>query len=449
MESGALPRIRANGRPLGFGYAADLSAPEPTTPASTLERWLESTPRRLLLIAAGVLLLAGASTVLWADAASTFDRPPEWGYTLGRRLVEWLPWVFLFEPIVWIGRLIARWTGRVWLAIALHAPLSLGLALGMAELDGRLSRALLGPPPWEAWREEMRAERGWPERDRSERGGPERDAEGERGRGFRGERRGPWDRFRIERGMLLYWVVLGLGWGAHTYRRNREEERRAAGLELRNTRLERELVGAQLGNLRSQLHPHFLFNALHSIGGQIRERDEQAALTTLSNVGGLLRALLEQGEKREVPLVEELELMERYLDVERVRLGERLAVESHFEPGIGNALVPALILLPLVENAIKHGLAPRAERGHLSLTTRRDADEVWLEVRDDGPGFPAKALGSGGAAEGGRTHIGLRNARERLAAHYGDAAALELSNAEGGGARVRVRIPYHTEEAAP
>jgi sensor histidine kinase YesM len=250
-----------------------------------------------------------------------------------------------------------------------------------------------------------------------------------------------WTRFRTERGVLVYWALLGLGWSVHSYLRTRDQERRAVELELRSANLERELARAQLGNLQSHLHPHFLFNALHSVGGLVRNGEEQAALSTLSNVGGLLRSMLELGERTEVTLGEELELIERYLEVERIRLGDRLKVETTTEPGVAEALVPTLILLPLVENTIKHGIAPRREGGVLSLSARREGDQVVIEVCDDGPGFPPAVLaGSGPASE--RTPIGLSNTRERLAVHCGDAAALELENPAGGGARAVLRLPF-------
>ena len=395
------------------------------------ERWLASAPRRTLLMVAGGLLLASLSAALWVDAAQSFGRPVDWTWILQRRLVEWLPWVLLFEPLVWFSRRLSAWTRSGTLAVLLHVPLSFGVALAMTELDAVLARSLLPDPPWADARV-LDSEGGEPGR----RGRPDSLYRGRSGRG-------PWGRYRTERGILLYWVLLGIGWSVHSYLRNRDQERRAVDLELRSANLERELARAQLGNLQSHLHPHFLFNALHSVGGLVRHGEEQAALSTLANVGGLLRAMLELGSRTELTLGEELELVERYVDVERIRLGERLRVEIAFEPGAADARVPTLVLLPLVENAIVHGIAPRREGGVLSLSARREGAQVLIEVRDDGPGFPAGVLAGGGAASE-RTPIGLANTRERLAAHYGDDASLELENPAQGGARALLRLPLRS-----
>jgi len=415
-----------------------MSAPPsvPSTPAARVahsgpERWLSSPVRRTLLMLGGALLLATLSAALWMDAAESFGRPADWTWIVERRLIEWLPWVLMFEPLIWFARRLNRWTRSGAVAVLLHVPLSFGVALGMTELDAVLADAMMPDPPWAEERGEPRPGPSAPDQGSERRGPRPRSA------------RSMWGRFRTERGILVYWALLGVGWSLHSYLRNREQERRAVDLELRSATLERELARAQLGNLQSRLHPHFLFNALHSVGGLVRNGEEQAALSTLSNVGGLLRAMLELGDRTEVALGAELELVERYLDVERIRLGERLRVETSFEPGAAGAMVPTLILLPLVENTIKHGIAPRREGGVVSLSARRVGDQVELVVSDDGPGFPPAVL-AGDQPESERAHIGLANTRERLAAHYGGAAALELDNPPGGGARAVLRLPFRS-----
>jgi sensor histidine kinase YesM len=242
-----------------------------------------------------------------------------------------------------------------------------------------------------------------------------------------------------------------LGAGSQVHRRTRHEERRAAEFELRAVRLDAELADAQLSSLRAQLHPHFLFNALHTVGGLVREGRDEDALKTLSAIGELLRTTLDQGEKQELRLADELRVARRYLEIEERRFGQRLRLEWAIEEGCGAALVPALCLLPLVENAVRHGVAPRTEGGSVRVTARRAGAELVVEVVDDGPGFPAAVLAGGPQDEGeqARRCIGRANDRARLAMLYGDAQRFELENPPTGGALVRVVLPFRTEPEMP
>ncbi|MCB9915116.1 MAG: histidine kinase, partial [Planctomycetes bacterium] len=239
-----------------------------------------------------------------------------------------------------------------------------------------------------------------------------------------------------------YWALLGVAWGLDSFLRQRNEERERAALALRASRLERDLVEANLSNLREQLHPHFLFNALHSVGGLIDEGRGELAASLLAELGELLRALLDREPEQLAPLGQELELAERYLEIEGARLGERLSVTFREEVDASRALVPSFLLLPLVENAVRYAIAPRPAGGVLEVDVRREGDALVIEVRDDGPGFPPEVLAGEPRGDGERRSIGLANTRSRLAALYGDAAALELTNRVEGGARVRVRLPY-------
>ena len=233
---------------------------------------------------------------------------------------------------------------------------------------------------------------------------------------------------------LLLWLVVVALTHAYDYaRQSQERERRAA-------RLEAQLATAQLGALRAQLNPHFLFNSLNA-ASTLMGRDVRAARGVLGDLSALLRLSLDRMGDPEVPLADELDFLRHYLDVERTRFGDRLDVTIDADPALADALVPPLVLQPLVENAVKHAVSPRPEGGRVRVQARAEADDspggaLVLTVADDGPG-----LAPGGPRPGG---IGLKTTRERLAGLYGDAASLTLDDARGG-LTVTVRLPLHVE----
>ena len=179
--------------------------------------------------------------------------------------------------------------------------------------------------------------------------------------------------------MMTYWAIAGLSQAVLYYRESRDREVRAAQLET-------QLVEAQLAALQQQLHPHFLFNTLHAISA-LMHRDVEAADRTLMRLSDLLRLTLENIGQHEVTLKAELEFLSKYLEIEQTRFADRLTVHYEVQPETLDALVPNLILQPLVENAIKHGVARKTGPGHIDITARRDGDKLWLEVRDDGVGL--------------------------------------------------------------
>src|SRR5688572_5753555 len=213
--------------------------------------------------------------------------------------------------------------------------------------------------------------------------------------------------------MLAYWAAVGVIHAIEYYRESRERQ-------LEATRL-------ALDNLRAQLQPHFLFNTLQSISTLIH-RDQAAADRMLTDLSELLRLSLRNPGSQEVPLRQELEFLERYLEIMRVRFGDRLVITVATGPGVLDALVPSLVLQPIVENAIQHGMADRPDRGHVNVRATRENGALLLEVKDDGRG-----LGPGG--EG----IGLSNTRERLRRLYGADGRLEIVNDKG--VTVRLMIP--------
>lgn len=228
--------------------------------------------------------------------------------------------------------------------------------------------------------------------------------------------------------ILTYWAVIGLSHAVDYYRKYREREVRASQLEA-------QLARAQLDALRMQLQPHFLFNTLNTISVLMNE-DVALANRVLLRLSDLLRLALKNTETHEVALHEELEFLRNYLEIEQTRFHDRLTVKVEVDADAVNAQVPNLILQPLVENAIRHAVAPRATRSFLEIRAVRRNGEVELQVRDDGPGMSPDAV----ITEG----IGLRNTRERLEKLYGPAHSFRLSPAEGGGLQVTITIPFRT-----
>jgi two-component system sensor histidine kinase AlgZ len=196
---------------------------------------------------------------------------------------------------------------------------------------------------------------------------------------------------------------------------------------------------AELRALRYQLNPHFLFNTLNAISTLVAERRNTDANGMLTRLAGLLRATLERGEAHEVPLAEELALTGHYLDIEKIRLGERLALELRVGPDLLQAAVPALLLQPLVENAIRHGIAPRADGGRVRLQVERAGDRLRLHLFNDG--VPSTA------AEEPRPAIGLHNVRERLSRLYGAAHAFDFQLAADGDCRIEISLPFRAMAA--
>ena len=229
--------------------------------------------------------------------------------------------------------------------------------------------------------------------------------------------------------LLAYGAVVGLAHSVHFYRRFREREQRAFLLES-------NLSKARFNTLRAQLHPHFLFNCLNAIAALLR-RDPRLAEATLMSLSELLRLTLSQSERQEIPLREEMQLVERYLEIQQTRFADKLHVEREIEPAALDCLVPALILQPLVENAIRHGIEPAEKSGLVRLTARGGNGKLILTVEDDGVGLV------GGASKNG-TGIGLTNLRARLESLYGTTQALELVPRREAGMLVRAEIPWRT-----
>lgn len=230
----------------------------------------------------------------------------------------------------------------------------------------------------------------------------------------------------------VYWAIIGLQHAVDYYRQARAREVRAARLETR-------LLSSQLQALQQQLHPHFLFNTLHAISTLVH-RDPDKADLMIERLSDLLRITLRKVDVQEVELAEELEYLRAYLDIEQVHFGPRLRIEYRIDAAALDALVPTLIMQPIVENAIRHGLEPLVRPGTLTIEAEADGNLLVLRVRDDGIGF-AKTFTR-------RDGVGLANTRSRLDRLYGEAAALTMREQAAGGVRVDVTIPLRKPATA-
>ncbi len=241
-------------------------------------------------------------------------------------------------------------------------------------------------------------------------------------------------RWRLAPNLVAYGAILGFVIASDASRSARDRERRA-------TELAAQLAHAQLRALRMQLDPHFLFNALNAASMLVRRGRGEQAVEMIAGLGTLLRRTLEAGDAPEVSLRDELALLRHYLDVEQVRFGDRLRVLLDAAPETLDARVPSLVLQPVVENALRHGIERRSEAGTVRITSRRarasegEADRLVLRVEDDGAGID----GAEGIRPGG---LGIANTVERLARLYGDASDFDLRNGAVG-AVATITLPFN------
>jgi two-component system LytT family sensor kinase len=220
--------------------------------------------------------------------------------------------------------------------------------------------------------------------------------------------------------------------------RARQREREASALALHMSRLETQLTEAQLSVLRAQLHPHFLFNALHAISTLIDWRPKEAR-QMLARLSELLRMALDLSEQREVTLARELEWLDHYLELQHARFGERLVANITVAGDAATALVPPLILQPLVENAIKHGIEPRREGGTIQVTAEREGRWLRLRVRDDS---------SAPLVTSARSGVGLRNTRDRLRTLYAEEQQTVLRKLDDGTTEAMIELPWRSAHDA-
>jgi len=235
-------------------------------------------------------------------------------------------------------------------------------------------------------------------------------------------------------GTFMYFTILGCIHAIGYFAEARQREAQAA-------RLAAQVAEARLSALRMQLHPHFLFNSLNAITVLVRDQDTVNAARMLDLLSDVLRQVLRSDQTHETSLSSELSFLERYLAIEQVRFSDRLKVQFDIDPTLMGAAVPAFVLQPLVENALRHGIARRADGGTVNVSARRDGDVLVLSVADDGPG----TAGAGPPEPTTGNGLGLANTRERLTTLYGDHASIELQTRADDrftGTIATVRLPY-------
>ncbi|MEX1181796.1 MAG: histidine kinase [Gemmatimonadota bacterium] len=353
----------------------------------------------VLVMAATCIGLLEAAQVY--AGTSALGRPMPWRTALASTMPSWYLLAALLPAIIWASRKFPLEPGRWRLSLVVHVLVATVFAVFHVTASSWISDAIL----------------------------------------YTG-RQQPWDfRGNISRLLSIYFVVelftyfaLVAGYHAYEYgKRYRERERATALLQLRATRLEANLAQATLDSLRMQLNPHFLFNTLNTISVMALKGERHGVVRMLALLSDLLRLSL-QNTQQVVSLRQELEFLDHYLEIEQVRFRDRLTIERDIEQDALDAEVPSLLLQPLVENAIHHGIARRAGPGTVRLEAGIVTGEVLeLRVLDTGVGL--------GAPAGDSTGLGLSNTRARLEQLYGDRHELELTDRPGGGACVTVRLP--------
>jgi signal transduction histidine kinase len=360
-------------------------------------------PRRLRAV--GLYVAAWTAIALFVASQwllyNLYDAAPEpAGHLLAVALTDWYVRALVAAPVVLLARKVLFRTGSRARAALVHVPASIVFALTKITICWWLGT-------WLPWLQPV---------------------------GFL-----PLLLGEIHLDIAIYWILLVLVQWRESRRRLREREREAGRLALQASELEARLARAQLDSLKMQLQPHFLFNTLHSVSALIHEDDEAADLM-IARLSDFLRLVIEHAGAQEVALVQELDFLQRYLEIQQVRFQDRLHVSLDVAPDALDAMVPNLVLQPLVENAIRHAVEPRSAGGHVRISATRHGEALRLSVRDDGPGLrhgPSPGAG-----------LGISNTRARLEHLYGERQALEIGDHPEGGVLVTVTFPWRLREAA-
>jgi signal transduction histidine kinase len=380
-----------------------------------------------------VVIVCGACLALWTlltlAMAGYFYLAVgfSWEQALRISVRDWAPWALLSPLVFWLTQRLPFERKMIFLSVPGHLA---GCTLAVAACNW-IADWMLPPSPWRNdWQSRRQAG------DPSASSNPSDD----RSRGWPADRRGrkpspgSWFWMRTRSHVPVYWVIVC---GVHAltyYRRSQERERRT--LELASS-----LAQARLQALKMQLHPHFLFNALNAIATLVH-KDPHAADDMIANLSNLLRLALDHSEMHEVSLRKELEFVDCYLEIEQMRLGDRLRVEKHIEPSTLSALVPFMILQPLAENAVRHGIEPMRNPGVVTLRAAREGMFLNITVSNTGTGVFTST------PPVNRPGIGVANTRARLQELYGSTAQLIMQPAGDGGFSVSMQIPLRFEPSA-
>jgi two-component system, LytTR family, sensor kinase len=322
----------------------------------------------------------------------------------------WGSWVVFMPAVVWVAFRVPFETGRLVPGLCAHFVACAAL-VAVSQLSMRYAMSHWAPPPPEKSlpRQEVKPL-----------------AAGDAAKFAKGLLS-----FRAGLDILLYWSVVGICQGITSFRRAQARERRAAELEARLTR-------SQLQALRMQINPHFLFNTLNAISTLIYV-NPRAADEMIGDLSELLRRSLDTVEDQEVTLEHEVQFIRAYIGIEQKRFGDRLRVEIEIPEELSKALVPALVLQPIVENAIRHGIEPLPAAGLVRIQATRDGNHLVLTVQDNGRGALVEIVKN---ADGGG--IGLANTQARLRELYGQEQQFRFGESQPRGYVVEIRIPYHT-----
>ncbi|HZI79142.1 MAG TPA: histidine kinase [Vicinamibacterales bacterium] len=353
--------------------------------------------RALLVIFLGATVLGVFSAIQAYNYVALFsERPQPLAILLGLNMSYWYAWALLAPLVLWLARTYRFERGKWVRALAVHVPAVIVITFAHAMLlgAGRVATML-----------------------------------------FLAEREVDWwlgvrERFFLyfDWEMMTYWAIIA---ASHAYDFYRESQERA----LTTAQLQTRLAEAQLQALQRQLHPHFLFNTLHTISA-LMHRDIDAADSMLGRLSDLLRLTLERVGTQMVPLKDELDFIHKYLDIERTRYGERLHVTFVIEPDTLSASVPNFVLQPIVENALRHGIGPKVGGGRVEVRAHHNGEWLQLVVQDDGYGVPADRL------DAFNTGVGLTNTRSRLEHLYPGNHTFEFQTPAGGGLAVTIVIPF-------
>ncbi|MFA5192601.1 MAG: histidine kinase [Verrucomicrobiia bacterium] len=382
-----------------------------------------------------------------------------WEQSLRISMRDWAPWALLSPGVVWLARLLPFERKMLPLSVPGHIA---GCALAVAAC-GWIADWMLPPTPWRSdWLQRRQAPFG--PRTETDRGfglpagttsasgvggtnvssfsvGERTESKTEQPRSGPTDRRGrrppptSWFWLRARSHVPVYWVIVCAVYALTYYRRSQERERKALELSA-------SLAQARLQALKMQLHPHFLFNALNAIATLIH-KDPHAADDMIANLSNLLRLALDRSELQEVSLRKELEFLDCYLEIEQMRLGDRLRIEKKIDPSAINAQVPVMILQPLAENAIRHGIEPMRNPGVVTICAEREGVFLNLTVSNTGTSV------FGAAPVSNRPGIGLANTRARLHELYGANAQLVMQPLADGGVSVSLQVPLRFEPLNP